>query len=216
MIARIVVSLQDMFNESAMSQKIISDFFLKPAPPDPAKRPRQTPEPCVPATGQQQAAERPAGPHPPSPVLPGASQEAISFKPPQDYNFPARKFSGENFSRSCKAAWFREWQWLEYIAVSDGIVCGVCRSAVKSKLVGSDTDSLFLKDRVISVAASERSFSALRRLKTWLRNTMKQERLTHLAIMNAHSDLIDECDVSALLGEFISRSTERRSTFGKV
>ncbi|CAL8270374.1 unnamed protein product [Gadus morhua 'NCC'] len=27
-----------------------------------------------------------------------------------------RKFSGENFSRSCKAAWFREWQWLEYIA----------------------------------------------------------------------------------------------------
>ena len=77
MIARIVVSLQDMFNESAMSQKRISDFFLKPAPPDPAKRPRQTPEPCVPATGQQQAAERPAGPHPPSPVLPGASQEAI-------------------------------------------------------------------------------------------------------------------------------------------
>ena len=68
----------------------------------------------------------------------------------------------------------------------------------------------------ISVAASERSFSALRRLKTWLRNTMKQERLTHLAIMNAHSDLIDECDVSALLEEFISRSTERRSTFGKV
>ncbi|CAL8275228.1 unnamed protein product, partial [Gadus morhua 'NCC'] len=48
--------------------------------------------------------------------LPGASQEAISFKPPQDYNFPARKFSGENFSRSYKAAWFREWQWLEYIA----------------------------------------------------------------------------------------------------
>ena len=133
-----------------MSQKRISDFFLKPAPPDPAKRPRQTPEPCVPATGQQQAAERPAGPHPPSPVLPGASQEAISFKPPQDYNFPARKFSGENFSRSCKAAWFREWQWLEYIAVSDGIVCGVCRSAVKSKLVGSDTDSLFLKDKGFS------------------------------------------------------------------
>ncbi|QQP57217.1 Zinc finger MYM-type protein 1, partial [Caligus rogercresseyi] len=61
----------------------------------------------------------------------------------------------------------------------------------------------------ISVAASERSFSALRRLKTWLRNTMKQERLTHLAIMNAHSDLLDECDVSALLEEFISRSTER-------
>lgn len=50
----------------------------------------------------------------------------------------------------------------------------------------------------ISVAASERS-SALRRLKTWLRNTMSQERLTHLAIMNAHSDLLDEIDVSTLI-----------------
>lgn len=51
----------------------------------------------------------------------------------------------------------------------------------------------------ISVAASERSFSALRRLKTWLCNTMSQERLTHLAIMNAHSDLLDEIDVSTLI-----------------
>ncbi|CAL8305365.1 unnamed protein product [Arctogadus glacialis] len=57
-------------------------------------------------------------------MLPGASQEAISFKPPQDYNFPARKFSGENFSRSCKAAWFREWQWLEYIALELEERCG--------------------------------------------------------------------------------------------
>ncbi|CAM4725041.1 unnamed protein product [Leuciscus chuanchicus] len=65
----------------------------------------------------------------------------------------------------------------------------------------------------ISVAASERSFSALRRLKTWLRNTMSQERLTHLAIMNAHSDLLDEIDVSTLIK---SRTTERRSTFGNA
>lgn len=36
----------------------------------------------------------------------------------------------------------------------------------------------------ISVASSERSFSTLRRLKTWLRSTMTQQRLTHLALMN--------------------------------
>ncbi|CAM4510486.1 unnamed protein product [Leuciscus chuanchicus] len=68
----------------------------------------------------------------------------------------------------------------------------------------------------ISVAASERSFSALRRLKTWLRNTMSQERLTHLAIMNAHSDLLDEIDVSTLIKKCISRTTERRSTFANA
>lgn len=78
---------------------------------------------------------------------PGASQEALSFRPSHDYNFPVRKFSGENFTRSCKAAWFRKWQWLEYITDSDGIVCGVCRLAVKSKLVVSETDCLFLKDK---------------------------------------------------------------------
>lgn len=43
-----------------------------------------------------------------------------------------------------------EWQWLEYITDSDGIVCGVCRWAVKSKLVVSETDSLFLKDEGFS------------------------------------------------------------------
>ncbi|CAL8325127.1 unnamed protein product [Arctogadus glacialis] len=36
----------------------------------------------------------------------------------------------------------------------------------------------------ISVASSERSFSALRRLKTWLRNTVVQRRLTHLALLH--------------------------------
>ena len=33
-----------------------------------------------------------------------------------------------------------------------------------------------------SVASAERSFSGLRRLKTWLRSSISQERLTHLAI----------------------------------
>ncbi|XP_067249408.1 uncharacterized protein [Chanodichthys erythropterus] len=68
----------------------------------------------------------------------------------------------------------------------------------------------------ISVAASERSFWTLRRLKTWLRNTMSQERLTHLAIMDAHSDLLDEIDVSTLIKKCTSRTTERRSTFGNA
>ncbi|KAJ8353148.1 hypothetical protein SKAU_G00207150 [Synaphobranchus kaupii] len=68
----------------------------------------------------------------------------------------------------------------------------------------------------ISVAALERSFSALRRLKTWLRSTMSQERLTHLALMNAHCDILDELHVPTLMKTFIQRTTERRSTFGNV
>lgn len=48
----------------------------------------------------------------------------------------------------------------------------------------------------ISVTTSKRSSSDLRRLKTLVRNTMKQERLRCLSIMNAvyNSDLTDKCD----------------------
>ena len=43
-----------------------------------------------------------------------------------------------------------------------------------------------------SVASAERSFSGLRRLKTWLRSSISQERLTHLAILHAHQLYVDE------------------------
>ena len=66
----------------------------------------------------------------------------------------------------------------------------------------------------VSVAGSERSFSALRRLKTWLRSTMKQNRLTDLALMHVHKDIVDDVNIEALVKEFCSKTPERRSVFG--
>ncbi len=40
-------------------------------------------------------------------------------------------------------------------------------------------------------ATSERSFSALRRVKSYLRNTMSQSRLNHLMILHYHQQLIN-------------------------
>ena len=40
-------------------------------------------------------------------------------------------------------------------------------------------------------ATSERSFSALRRMKTYLRSTMKQERLNSIMTLHIHKDLTD-------------------------
>ena len=68
----------------------------------------------------------------------------------------------------------------------------------------------------ISVASSERSFSTLRRLKTWTRSTMTQKRLTHLTLMHVHSDIMDGLDIHAMMREFISVNPERKSTFGIV
>ena len=66
----------------------------------------------------------------------------------------------------------------------------------------------------ISVAGSERSFSALRRLSTWLRSTMSQNRLTHLTLMHINKDYLDKVDITALMEEFVAKTRERSSVFG--
>ena len=67
-----------------------------------------------------------------------------------------------------------------------------------------------------SVASAERTFSCLRRIKTWLRSTMGQSRLTHLAIMNVHSTRISELDMMELMHNFIMKTSERQATFGMI
>ncbi|XP_060868781.1 uncharacterized protein LOC132943724 isoform X8 [Metopolophium dirhodum] len=52
----------------------------------------------------------------------------------------------------------------------------------------------------ISVATAERSFSTLRRLKTWLRAKMGEKRLTGLALLNIHRDI--EVDVETIIDQF--------------
>jgi hypothetical protein len=66
-----------------------------------------------------------------------------------------------------------------------------------------------------SSAEAERSFSALRRLKTWLRSTMIQQRLNSLAVCHVHQEVLDLVDVGALIEEFISRNDTRAFIFGK-
>lgn len=46
-------------------------------------------------------------------------------------------------------------------------------------------------------ATSESSFSALRRVKTYLRATMTQERLNHIMVLHVHKDSIDSLDLKA-------------------
>ena len=64
-------------------------------------------------------------------------------------------------------------------------------------------------------ATSERSFSTLRRVKTYLRSTMGQERLNHLMILNVHKDHTDSIDIVDIAKQFISDSEHRLRVFGK-
>ena len=67
-----------------------------------------------------------------------------------------------------------------------------------------------------SAATAERTFSGLRRLKTWVRNTMTQKRLTQLAVMHVNDDILDDNQemLHEVLREFISRTPKIRSIFG--
>ena len=63
-------------------------------------------------------------------------------------------------------------------------------------------------------AVSERSFSALRRVKTYLRSTMKQTRLNHLMILHVHKDITDSLNLNDIRNEFVRCSEHRLSVFG--
>lgn len=52
----------------------------------------------------------------------------------------------------------------------------------------------------VSVASAERSFSVLKKLKTWLRSNMTQERLCGLALMHMHRDV--PIDINQVIDTF--------------
>jgi len=67
-----------------------------------------------------------------------------------------------------------------------------------------------------SSAEAERSFSSLRRLKTYLRNSMSQQRLNHLAVLQVHRERLDGIDIDVVAREFVAKSPNRLATFGRI
>ncbi len=64
-------------------------------------------------------------------------------------------------------------------------------------------------------AISERSFSAMRRLKTYLRSSMGQKRLNHLMLLHLNKEKLDSLDLDAIGNEFVQGSEHRLRIFGK-
>jgi hAT family C-terminal dimerisation region len=65
-----------------------------------------------------------------------------------------------------------------------------------------------------TTASCERSFSGLRRLKTYLRTNMNQERLNSLIIATFHTNLLDTINVASVAHEFASLNDTRRKMYG--
>ena len=68
----------------------------------------------------------------------------------------------------------------------------------------------------ITMATPERPFSALWRLKTYLRSTMAQDCLNHLLILYCHKARTDSIELSRIASEFVSVNDRRRHYFGSM
>lgn len=66
----------------------------------------------------------------------------------------------------------------------------------------------------ITSATSERTFSALRRLLTYLRSKMTEKRLNNCLLLHVHKDLTDSLDLISVAKEFIGLTDERQKHFG--
>lgn len=62
--------------------------------------------------------------------------------------------------------------------------------------------------------ASERSFSTMKRLKTYLQSTMGQSRLNHLMVLNVYKEVLDKLDLTTVANEFVQGSEHRLHVFG--
>ena len=66
----------------------------------------------------------------------------------------------------------------------------------------------------VSTCEAERSYSMLRRIHTYLRNTQTQERLNHIGVLCAHRDIARTMELRASMNEFVNSTAQRRKTFG--
>ena len=94
---------------------------------------------------------------------------------------------------------------------------GMNKSSIYKRMMGEIDKVLKIYFTVpVTTATAERSFSSLRRLKTFLRNSMTQKRLNNLLMLYVHTQRTDELDLTYIAKEFISVNKRRLNYFGKL
>lgn len=67
-----------------------------------------------------------------------------------------------------------------------------------------------------STATCERSFSHLRRVKSYMRAAVGQNRLNHSCILNVYKEELDSLYLTDIVNDFIFANEQRRKTFAIV
>ena len=67
----------------------------------------------------------------------------------------------------------------------------------------------------VSSATSVRTFSALRRLKNYMRSTMRQDRLNNCMLLHCHKPHADTIESEEIAKSFVSVNEQRKHFFGR-
>ena len=95
-------------------------------------------------------------------------------------------------------------------------LCQIMNNVSSSKSLFSEIFTLIKIANTIPVtsATAERTFSTLRRVKSYLRSTMSQEQLNNCMILHIYKEKTDEIDLTKVAKEFISANDRRKLFFG--
>ncbi len=95
-------------------------------------------------------------------------------------------------------------------------VCEVYNTCKFPKTMLCDVDRLLHVYLTVPLtsATAERTFSTLRRLKSYLRSTMTQQRLNHLVLLHTHHQRTDDLNLLEVAHDFVSRNSRRKEFFG--
>ena len=66
----------------------------------------------------------------------------------------------------------------------------------------------------VTTATAERTFSTLRRLKSYLRSTLTQPNLNNFMLLHSHKDITDKIDPYQIAKEFVELNERRKNYFG--
>ena len=64
-------------------------------------------------------------------------------------------------------------------------------------------------------AESERIFSAMKRIKTYMRSTTTDDRLNHLMTLHVHKESLDNVNLIEIANQFVGGNPDRERIFGK-
>lgn len=95
-------------------------------------------------------------------------------------------------------------------------LCDIINDVSRSKVMFSEVFRLLCLVLTIPVtsATAERTFSVLRRLKTFLRSSMSQPRLNHTMLLHIHKSRTDQLNLVEVAKEFVSINNRRQTFFG--